>query len=111
MTVTERKAMIAAYKERKTIAGVFAVICTATGQTWVGTTRHIDTQKNGLWAGLRLGSSPYRALQQAWNAHTEADFRYEQLDRLPHDMTPLGRGMELKERSARWRERLGAVPL
>ena len=33
---TDRKAAIAAYKERKTIAGVFVVRCAASGEAWVG---------------------------------------------------------------------------
>ncbi|HEY1225343.1 MAG TPA: GIY-YIG nuclease family protein [Brevundimonas sp.] len=111
MTRPDRKALTAAYKERKSVAGVFAVLCTATGQAWVGQSRHIDTQQNGLWFALRQGGSPWRDLQQAWNAHTEADFRFEQLDRLSPDVTPLTRDMELKERAARWRDRLGAASL
>ena len=111
MTAPERRAAIAAYKERKTIAGVFAVICTATGEAWVGKSRHVDTEQNGLWFGLRQGGSPYRALQAAWNANSEADFRFEQLDRLSEDVSPLMRDMELKERAARWAARLGASSL
>ena len=34
MTQTDRKTLIAEYKERPTIAGVYAVICSATGQVW-----------------------------------------------------------------------------
>lgn len=111
MTTADRKALTAAYKDRKTVAGVFAVICTATGETWVGTSRHIDTQQNGLWFALRHGGSPHRALQAAWKAHEAADFRFEQLDRLPDDISPLARDMELKERAARWRDRLQATAL
>ena len=48
MTSSTRKALIAAYKERPTIAGVFAVICNATGQAWIGQSRHIDTHQNGM---------------------------------------------------------------
>lgn len=107
----DRKALVAAFKERKTIAGVFAVICTATGEAWVGQTRHIDTAWNGLSFALRLGSSPFRSLQAAWNAHGEADFRFEQLDRLPEDISPLARDMELKTRAARWIARLEARAL
>jgi len=108
MTPPERKALIAAYKERKTVAGVFAVICTATGEVWVGKGRHVDTEQNGLWFALRQGGSPFRALQAAWNEHSEADFRFEQLDRLAEDASPLLRDMELKERAAGWVGRLGA---
>ena len=62
----DRKAAIAAYKERKPAWGVFAVICTATGETWVGRSRHVDTERNGLWFMLKLGASVHPALQAAW---------------------------------------------
>ena len=111
MTPQARKALVAAYKERKTVAGVFAVICTATGESWVGTSRHVDTAQNGLWFALRQGGSPFRDLQAAWSANSEADFRFEQLDRLPEDISSLLRDMELKERARRWTARLGARAL
>ena len=101
MTAPDRKALIAAYKQQKTIAGVYAVICTATGEAWVGRSRHIDTAKNGLWFALKQGSSPHRSLQAAWTDGTEADFRFEQLDRLPEDISPGMRDIELGERAAR----------
>lgn len=106
-----RKAAVAAYKERKTVAGVFAVVCGATGEAWVGTSRHIDTQQNGLWFGLRHGGGRNAALQAAWNAHGEAAFRFEQLDRLPEDTSDLMRGPELKKRAALWGARLQAEML
>lgn len=103
-----RKTLIAAYKEQATIAGVFAVKCTATGQAWVGQSRHIDTQQNGLWFTLKHGSCPHRSLQAAWNAHDARDFRFEQLDRLPADISDLARKDELKKRQALWATRLDA---
>ncbi|MDP1875304.1 GIY-YIG nuclease family protein [Phenylobacterium sp.] len=106
MTPSTRKAQIAAYKERPTIAGVFAVICNATGQAWVGQSRHVDTQQNGLWFALRQGSSPYRALQAAWKTHGGEAFRFEILDRLPEDYSDLRRKDELTKRAALWRARL-----
>lgn len=60
MDKSARRAAVAAYKERKPEWGVFAVRCLATGQAWVGESRHLDTQQNGLWFALRHGSSPYR---------------------------------------------------
>ncbi|MFT4912488.1 MAG: hypothetical protein ACI9YM_001063 [Brevundimonas sp.] len=111
MTAPDRKALIAAYKRCPTIAGVYAVIWTATGDTWVGRSRHIDTQKNGLWFALRHGTSPHRSLQEAWNSGTEADFRFEQLDRLPEDTSPSLRDLELRERAGRWIARLAARSL
>ncbi len=111
MNPRERKAAILAYKERKTVAGVFAVICTATGQTWVGHSRHVDTQQNGLWFMLRQGSCRHPALQAAWTAHGEADFRFETLDRLPEDVSDIRRPDELKKRAALWTLRLQAAPI
>jgi hypothetical protein len=111
MTPAVRKARIAEYKERPTIAGVFAVICSATGQAWVGKSLHIDTQQTGLWFALKLGSSPYKSLQAAWNGHQPADFRFEQLDRLPEDLSELRRKDELVKRAALWQARLDAESL
>lgn len=107
----DRKAAVAAYKERKPAWGVFAIQCTATGQAWVGCSRHVDTEQNGLWFTLRLGSSPFASLQAAWSAHTPEDFRFEELDRLKPDHPPAGRAAELKRRQALWAPRLQAEPL
>ncbi len=107
----DRKAAVAAYKERKPAFGVFAVICNATGQAWIGTSRHVDTQKNGLWFALKLGSSPYPGLQAVWRDHGEGAFRFEELERLREDFPELGRGDELKRRQALWRDRLQASTL
>jgi hypothetical protein len=106
-----RKAAIAAYKERKPAYGVYAVICTATGETWVGCSRHVDTQQNGLWFALRRGASPFPSLQAAWKRHEEPDFRFEELDRLREDFPEIGRLDELKRRQGLWRARLSASPL
>jgi hypothetical protein len=111
MNQQDRKAAVAAYKEIKTISGVFAIICTATGETWVGQSRHIDTQQNGLWFSLRQGGCRHSVLQQAWRLHGEENFRFEQLDRLPEDISNLLRGGELKKRAALWVARLQATAL
>jgi len=106
-----RKAAVAEYKERKPAYGVFAVICTATGAAWVGKSRHVDTQKNGLWFALNHGGSPHRALQAAWKEHGQSEFRFEELERLRDDFPPLSRADELKRRQALWAARLQAAQL
>lgn len=105
----DRKAAIAAYKERKTPAGVFVVRCTPTGQAWVGASRHLDTQQNGLWFALRQGGARNRDLQAAWTAHGEAAFSYEALERLPDDTSAYLLPSLLKERSRDWLARLDAL--
>jgi len=111
MTPQDKKAAIAAYKDRKPAFGVFAVICNATGEAWVGTSRHVDTQQNGLWFTLRLGGCRHAALQTAWREHGEAAFRFEELDRLRENYPDIGRMDELKRRAALWRERLRALAI
>ena len=85
MGIVDRKSAIAAYKERKTPSGIFAVRCAATGQVWVGRSHHLDTHQNGLWIMLRIRSSLNRDLQAAWNACGEAAFIFEELERLPDE--------------------------
>ncbi|MDB5439270.1 MAG: hypothetical protein JWM33_1697 [Caulobacteraceae bacterium] len=111
MNREERKAPVEAYKERKPAHGVYAVICTATGQAWVGHSRHVDTHQNGLWFALRQGGCPYRSLQAAWTEHGEREFRFEELDRLSEDVHELGRQDELKRRQVLWMARLQADAL
>jgi len=108
MTPQDKKAAIAAYKERKPAFGVFAVICSATGAAWVGCSRHVDTQQNGLWFTLRQGGCRHASLQAAWREHGESEIRFEELDRLREDYPEIGRMDELKRRAALWRDRLRA---
>jgi hypothetical protein len=107
----DRRTAIAAYKERPPAWGVYAVICSATGAAWVGCSRHVDTQRNGLWFTLRMGSSPHTALQAAWVEHGEAEFRYEELERLRADFPEIGRMDELKRRQTLWTARLHGTAL
>jgi hypothetical protein len=111
MSKLDRKAAIAAYKEKPRADGIYAVICTATGQSWVGRSRCVDTQRNGLWFALRLGTSPFAGLQAAWRDHGEEAFRFEELERLRADFPDVARAGELKSRQALWLARLHASAL
>ena len=112
MTRPDRKALIAAYKEQKTVAGVFAVICNATGQVWVGTTPHIDTRQNGLWFALRMGGSPHITLQSAWREQRRGRvFGSNSSTACATTCRPWREGTELKARSALWIARLEGEPL
>lgn len=107
----ERKAAVAAYKERKPVWGVYAIICTATGETWVGCSLRLESQKNRIWFDLGLGNSRHASLQAAWNAHGAQEFRFEELDRLREDFPEIDRDDELKKRQDLWRSRLQASAL
>jgi len=108
MNRQDRKAAISAYKDAKTPCGVFAVVCETTGETWVGASRHLDTQQNSLWFQLRQGGARNAELQAAWARHGEDAFRFEALEQLPDDISDLARKDQLKQRQDDWREAMSA---
>jgi hypothetical protein len=103
-----RKEAIQKFKERKPALGVFAVRCTATGRVWVDASRNLDAANNGTWFGLRNGGHRDKSLQEEWNAHGEAAFQYEILEKLAEDVHPLAIADLLKQTRSRWIAQLGA---
>jgi hypothetical protein len=89
---SDRKAVIAAYKERKTFAGVFVIRCKASPQRWVGQTR----------------SHTCRTLQAAWTAHGPDSLTLWECERLEEEETSYIRDALLKERALHWRSQLNA---
>lgn len=102
MKTDDRKAAIAAYKKRKSIAGVFAVRCAASGQAWVGQALDLDTIRNRIWFSLRQGNHRNRELQGAWSTHGEGGLSFETLERLKEDELPYVRDTLLRERVTHW---------
>jgi hypothetical protein len=109
MKTEDKKTAIAAYKERKTEAGIYAIRCAASGQAWVGQTPNLDTIRNRIWFSLRMGSHPNRELQAAWSAHGESDFSFEVLERLDDEELAYVRNTLLKEREMHWRSKLNGL--
>lgn len=110
MDRTVRRQAVRDFKERKAAAGIYAVRCAASGEAWVGASRNIDAQQNGLWFGLRTGGHPNRTMQAAWAAHGADAFAFEVLERIDReDLTPLGLADLAKAREQHWRTALGAA--
>lgn len=105
---TDRKAAIAAYKERKVFAGIYAVRCTPSGEAWVGQALNLEKVQNRIWFTLRQGGHPCRSLQAAWNAHGEAGLTFAECERLEEDETDYVRNALLKERMLHWLTELKA---
>lgn len=104
----DRRAIVTAYKERKTVAGIFAVRCMATGNVWVGYAADIDKIFNRLAFSLRNGGWPCPDLQKTWTAHGPEAFVFETLERLPEAPSAYLHDAALKERRNFWRQKLGA---
>jgi hypothetical protein len=111
VTRDQRKAAIAAYKERKSVAGVYALRCGPSGEVWVGATLGLDKIWNRIAFSLATGAAPRPALQSAWTRHGAASFAFEALERLEGEDLPYVRDALLKDRLADWRDKLGAAAM
>jgi hypothetical protein len=98
----DRRAALAAYKQRKPPAGIYAVRCTVSGRCWVGSARDLDAVRNRHWFALRLGSNRHTGLQQAWRDHGEAAFAFERVEVLSQDLADWQRDQALKDRLVFW---------
>jgi hypothetical protein len=110
MTSAHRKELVREYKERRTRPGIFAIQCAPERISWIGASRDLDSQQNGIWFQLRMGNHMNKALQKAWNAHGADAFRFEILEVVEDDNAKLI-GLLLKDREAHWREQSGAAKL
>ncbi|WP_309092546.1 GIY-YIG nuclease family protein [Phenylobacterium sp.] len=109
MDKADRRQRVRDYKEKKTVAGIYALRCPAADAVWVGVSQNIDAQENSIKFVLRMGSHPNRDIQAALRAHGGGAFSYEVLERIEEpDLTPLGLSDLLKRRERHWVEALAA---
>ena len=108
MKTIDRKAAIAAYKERKAIIGIYLVRCLASGEVWVGQSPNLDTVQNRIWFTLRQGSSPHVGLQKAWRDHGADSFVFEVVEQLEDEESPYFRDALLTKHLEHWRSKLQA---
>jgi hypothetical protein len=109
MDRSERKAAVSAYKERKAIAGVYAIHCAATDEQWIGTAPDLSTIWTRRAFALRQGIETNGTLQSAWNTHGAESFAFKILEEIDLDELTYGRERALKERVAHWRDVLGGA--
>lgn len=108
MIKAERKAAVAAYKERSHPAGIYRLQCTATGESWIGQNPDLEAIRNRLWFMLRMGSHRTLSLQQAWQEHGAECFQFEVLEHVSDDVPVHDLRGHLKRRLAHWRQELDA---
>lgn len=106
----ERKRQIVRdYKEQKPTPGIFSVRCIVTDERWLGPSRNLEAQQNGIWFQLRMGSHRVKPMQVAWDTHGEKNLVYEIVEAFEdEDLTPYLIQSMLKDRLAYWREELAA---
>lgn len=104
----DKKAAIAAYKERKAEPGIYVVRCTPTNQVWVGAAPELSAIWNRMSFALRQGGQKPASLQAAWREHGPDSFTFEPVEALTEEQLVFGRDRMLKERLGHWAEKLGA---
>ncbi|MCA9876557.1 MAG: GIY-YIG nuclease family protein [Thermomicrobiales bacterium] len=105
----ERKAAVAAYKERAIPAGIYRVRCTATGEVWIGQSPNLEAIRNRLWFTLRMGSHRTARLQQTWRDHGAESFTFEVVEQVSDEDQVHDLSAHLKKRLAHWQSELGAA--
>jgi len=109
---SSRKAAIQAFKERKTLRGVFAVRCRVTGSVWVDSAMNLEAAENRTWFCLRHGDAQMdKSIAAEFHEHGREAFSYEILETLDEDVIPMAIRDLLKDRKIHWLAQLGARKL
>ncbi|HEU0133423.1 MAG TPA: GIY-YIG nuclease family protein [Allosphingosinicella sp.] len=112
MDQQERKAAAAAFRERKSEPGIYALTCRPTGERWVGRASDLASIENRLAFALKMASTPHRSLQAAARAHGAEAFTFEVMERLDSkDESEALVWARLKKRLDHWRDELGATSI
>jgi len=82
--------------------GIYAVICGATGNAYVGASRDCNTRLAAHRAALRAQTHPNKKLLFEWNAHGELSFGFKFVERVPD----VGK---LSERERHWIAQIGTL--
>ena len=107
-----RKAAVAAFRERKSEPGIYALTCRPTNERWVGRASDVATIWNRLSVALKMASTPHRSLQAAARKHGAGAFTFEVVERIEEtDASPALVAAILKRRLDHWREALGATAI
>lgn len=110
--MTDRKAAVAAYKERKSLCGIYALRCGPSGEVCVGYAADMEKIRNRLDFTLRSAATPHRELLAACRMHGVGAFSFEALEmREQEDEPEFAREAWRKARLAHWRETLGALAM
>ncbi len=104
-----KKEMIAEYKNRKPPRGAYVLRFTDDGPGFVDAVPDLDAARNGLLFALRINAHRNKELQAEWDAHGEAAFRYEVLEKLEDDLAPMAWRDQLKDLKKKWVEKLSAI--
>jgi len=105
----DRKAAVTAWKERKSVPGIYAIRCVPSGERWLGQAADLAAVQNRHWFALRMGSHTNRALQAAWTLHGADALVFEIVERLPEEEDATVQSSRLRNALRCWRDETGAA--
>ena len=105
----DRKAAVTAWKDRKSVPGIYAIRCMPTGERWLGQAADLATVQNRHWFALRMGSHTNRVLQAAWTQHGADALVFEVVEHLAEEEDATVQSSRLRNALRRWRDETGAA--
>jgi hypothetical protein len=102
-----RKELKEQYKRSTPVAGVFRILDTVSGKSWLGSSLNMHGPFQRHRFELTVGSHLNRELQQAWRDHGADAFAFEVLETVPqHDDPDYDCGEDLAILELLWQERI-----
>ncbi len=89
-------------KERRHLAGIYAIDCSATGRRWVDVALNLGAAQNGQFFQLRQHLHRNKKLQAEWNSQGETVFSFKVLEVLPEAIPQLNLRDVFAERKRVW---------
>jgi len=113
MKSEDKKKLIAAYKERDVIGGVYVIKNNATGKLLLESTLELAGSKNRFEFSQKTGSAVSFKLQKDWNTYGKDAFTFEVLEELKkgESQTAEEFGADIKLLKEIWQEKLSAEDL
>ena len=85
MDAARKKALLAAYKNRKPEMGIIAIRCAETNETFLTPATDIAAYCNRIRFQLSAGNCPSQQLQQLWRQYGQDAFSFEVVKRLKYE--------------------------
>lgn len=110
MKSERRKAATAAFRARRTRAGIYAIRCVGAAEQWIGRASNLEAIRKRIFFTLAHRGNPHRSLQQAWNSFGPEGLVFEELEILEEeDLSDASRELWLKSRLRHWLEARAAI--
>lgn len=113
MDKLSKKELLAKYKERKVVGGVFAVRNSANNKMLVQSATNLQAAKNQFEFSQQTGGFTHMKLQEDWKKYGNSVFTYEVLEELEKKETQTDKEFseDIKVLEQMWLEKLSSYDL